>query len=282
MNEKANYVRTQPPWCWHMLWLLSLKTCLLDQKLLFFCSGKLGGGGVKVSHRWNVTSLNNFLAEDLLNLHTVIWFGLEIWIEIVEYAFWWLQGTGVKPPSLDIGCRWFPRPAEWSRSKFCAMVWEVWSTWMPCVYVSLGGGLESWCALAAPDTALPEAAAAGHCKQIASPCCCTASGMLAATSWTQACWDPSKWSPCPEYMHVFLFSLCGWNSVPSSTVGCPCVTCFEMFSCLQHCHLYFGLILGATELNTTRAVEKPGSAFMAKSLYIQLRMWYSCQNLHVS
>lgn len=105
MNEKANYVRTQPPWCWHMLWLLSLKTCLLDQKLLFFCSGKLGGGGVKVSHRWNVTSLNNFLAEDLLNLHTVIWFGLEIWIEIVEYAFWWLQGTGVKPPSLDIGCR---------------------------------------------------------------------------------------------------------------------------------------------------------------------------------
>lgn len=73
-----------------MLWILTPTTCQLDQNLLFFCSGVEWGGGVKISHRWNVTTLNNFLAQDLLTLHAVIWFSLEIWIEIAEYAFCWL------------------------------------------------------------------------------------------------------------------------------------------------------------------------------------------------
>lgn len=34
----------------HVRWLLAPKTCLLDENPLF-CSGRLGGGGVKVSHR---------------------------------------------------------------------------------------------------------------------------------------------------------------------------------------------------------------------------------------
>lgn len=56
---------------------------------------------MKVSHRWNVTTLNNFLARELLILYIGIWFGLEIWIEIVEYphASCWLQSTGIKPPT---------------------------------------------------------------------------------------------------------------------------------------------------------------------------------------
>lgn len=106
------------------------------------------------------------------------------------------------------------------------------SSWVPCVYVSLGGGLENRCASAAPGTALPEAAAAEQYKQMASPCCCAVLGMLAATSWAHACTDPSKWFPCPGYMCVFPRSLCGWDSVPGSRAGCPCVTRPKMFSCL--------------------------------------------------
>lgn len=173
----------------------------------------------------------------------MVWSGNSDWDSGI--CLCWLQGTGIKTTSLDTGCRRFPRPAEWSRSKVCAMLWEVWSPRVRCVYVSLGGGLESWCALAAPSTTLPEAAAAGRCKQIASPCCCTALQMLAATSWAQTCSDPSKWSLCPGHMHVFPLSLCGRNCVPGSRAGCPCVTRPEMFSYQQSVTFILALFLAS-------------------------------------
>lgn len=255
MNEEANYVRTQPTWPWHMLWLPTPKTCLLDPNLLFFCSGKLGGGGVKVSRRWNVTTLNNFLAWDLLTLYTVVWFGQEIWTEEVEYAFCWLQGIGIKPPSLDVGCRWFPKPTGWSRSK----VWEMWSPWMPQVYVSLGGGLGSWCALAlcflgAADTQGPWLL----------PC-------VRGVGWrlfSRGLFRSIKVISMP-WVHACVSCLSLWlNSVPGHTMSLA-----GDVQLSADCHLYFGLILGATKLNTPCAIAKAGSALAAKSLNIQLCMW---------
>lgn len=196
------------------------------QKVVVFCSGRLGRGGVKVLRRWNVTTLNNFLVQDVWTLHAVIWFALEIWIEIMDCAFSWLQGTGMKPPcrhrlqAISKACR------EKQEQSLCHAVGGLKSLSALRV-LEPGRRLREPVCLGCPGTTLPEAAAAG------SPHCCAALQTLAAISWAQACSDPSKWFPCSGYVRVFPFSPRGWNNVPGSMARCACVTRPEMFSCLQ-------------------------------------------------